>query len=297
MSDILPYVDINNRILTDSTGAAFTLPGLVTADVLNIGLSFLAHTADGVRVIDNFPVRSVRASIGPLYAPPTSGGATLRFGPAPTDSETGAAVAFNATADALKTALTGVTDAWTPAEVVSSDVLLAGPLHQQDSALPSASGREIRSPRAPLPACGPSNSTACWWQEIRFLQAPLAYSTLRHDRAARADFAEVRIGGSTHPDVVMNELQSLTLPGNFVGSYVPGFAWTATNLLGPTGRRRHHRAGAQRHVVGRHSRFSLTNPLPNVAYVEFIGPLGNAPQDLLTITVRAHPPGPAECQS
>lgn len=294
MSDLAPHVDLYNRKLTDSTGANFVFPQTAVGDRLQLALRFLRHSTDGVSTTD-LGLRGIKASIGATLQPPSGGGAKLRFGNSGGDPETTEAVAYNASADTLKTALTGVSGDWTPEEVVLADTACwlvrfteqtgASPL--QVGTVNTLTPKSLARVRAYL-------FNGVWWHEVRFIQAPLAFTSV-YERILPPppSVLEVRAGGSdsSSDDIIVNELQELTVPANFRGTYDLAWGGRRTVLLGIQDGPDTIATALNAMWTDGQTRFNVTNPDVDKALIEFIGPLGDLPQALIVATVKSNPAG------
>ena len=103
------YGDIVGRRLTDSEGAPLTLPTLVQSDDAVCRLRFLDRVDDEIRE-KQVNIRSLKASIGKVQAPPADGTFRLCFGGSQSNASGDLTPAM--TADEFKNALaTGATAA------------------------------------------------------------------------------------------------------------------------------------------------------------------------------------------
>ena len=80
MQTFLIYGDLTARRLTDSSGAVATLPTLVQGDLVTFSLRLLDRAETGSPIEVQRNVRSLRASIGNVSMPPSSGQFSLRIG-------------------------------------------------------------------------------------------------------------------------------------------------------------------------------------------------------------------------
>lgn len=293
MSDLRPFVDLDNRKLATETGGAFTAPPLVMDDVLSVGLRFLRRIGASAVRETGLNLRHVRASVGPKFAPPAAGGASLRFGPLAGDPSTADPVAFNSTAAAVLDALTGVSGGWTPAEVTLADTACwlirfeqpgASPL--QVGAVNTLAPRSFARVRAFL-------LNGVWWHELRFVQSPLAFTGL-YDRVLppAPSVRRIRLGrAGTDTEPPLNEIQALTIPPDFRGTYFLVWNFRQSSLLGIEDGPDEIAAAANAMFTDNGVRFLGSNPEPQEVYLEFTGALGEAPQALITVTVNTFEPG------
>lgn len=129
---------------------------------------------------------------------------------------------------------------------------------------------------------------------IQLLQTPYAF-TVSHSRVLppAPTVARIREGGSDsgNPDIKINEVQALKVASNFRGSYVLTWSFRQTKILGLEDGPEEIAAALNGMWSDGKVRFTVSNPEPDKAYIEFTGLLGNAPQDLIEVTVQATEPG------
>lgn len=286
MSDLDLYADLITRKLVSSDGGAVTLSPFVLGDQLRCTLRTYERSESGDLRERDLRVRTLRASIGKVLAAATSGWFRLWIG----DDDT-AQIAFDATADAFKTAAqgSGIIDAvenpvagtWV-VKTTRPDSEGPWPIYVHTNKLEPVSFVRVRQ----------FKQLGVWWFECRLIQAPMAFNS-GHERVLPVPPTVRRIrdgsaGSETEPPV--NELQALHLPPDFRGTYFLRWNYRVSKLLGiedgPD-----EIAAALNAMFEKGKRFEATNPEPDNAYVEFIGELGGSPQPLITVEVNTFAPG------
>lgn len=132
------------------------------------------------------------------------------------------------------------------------------------------------------------------WREIRLIQAPLAFcGTYSRVLPAGPSIVEIRTGGteSSNDDVEVNEIQALTVPSDFRGTYTLTFDFRETRLLGIDDGIEEIEAALNAMWPDGKKRFAVTNPEADRAHIEFVGPLGDADWDNIIPTVKTTEPG------
>jgi hypothetical protein len=286
VSDLDLYADLITRKLVSSDGGAVTLSPFVLGDQLRCTLRTYERSESGDLRERDLRVRTLRASIGKVLAAATSGWFRLWIG----DDDT-AQIAFDATADAFKTAAqgSGIIDAvenpvagtWV-VKTTRPDSEGPWPIYVHTNKLEPVSFVRVRQ----------FKQLGVWWFECRLIQAPMAFNS-GHERVLAVPPTVRRIrdgsaGSETEPPV--NELQALHLPPDFRGTYFLRWNYRVSKLLGiedgPD-----EIAAALNAMFEKGKRFEATNPEPDNAYVEFIGELGGSPQPLITVEVNTFAPG------
>jgi hypothetical protein len=286
VSDLDLYADLITRKLVSSDGGAVTLSPFVLGDQLRCTLRTYERSESGDLRERDLRVRTLRASIGKVLAAATSGWFRLWIG----DDDT-AQIAFDATADAFKTAAqgSGIIDAvenpvagtWV-VKTTRPDSEGPWPIYVHTNKLEPVSFVRVRQ----------FKQLGVWWFECRLIQAPMAFNS-GHERVLPVPPTVRRIrdgsaGSETEPPV--NELQALHLPPDFRGTYFLRWNYRVSKLLGiedgPD-----EIAAALNAMFEKGKRFEATNPEPDNAYVEFIGELGGSPQPLITVEVNTFAPG------
>ncbi len=133
-----------------------------------------------------------------------------------------------------------------------------------------------------------------WWFEVRTIQTPLAFSGL-HERVLPAppSVREIQEGGSgsANEDIEVNEIQALTLPSDFRGTYVLAWNFRQTALLGIEDGPEQIEAALNAMWRDGKKRFKVNNPEADAAYIEFIGELADQPWPFIVPVVKTNEPG------
>ena len=294
MQKFLIYGDLTKRRMTDEDGTPMTLPPLVQGDLVTFALRLLDRAETGTPQLVQRNVRSLRASIGMVAAPPTSGHFKLRIGANGTPS---ILIDFNADRYSLKSALTGLPEAAAYGGIEHAFGTSSGcwmlrfgadievPLQAADNLLSPISFIRVRAFR----------QNGRWWHELKLLQSPVAYSgTSERVLAEPPSVRRIREGqtySEAGVDYIINEVQAVKVPAGFTGTYYLKFDGRATSLLSEQDDPTAIQTALNALFSDGKQRFTVTNPEPYNAYVEFVGPLKGAAQDLIVAEVGSVTPG------
>ena len=294
MQTFLIYGDLTTRRLTDSAGAAATLPSLVQGDLVTFSLRLLDRAETGSPQVAQRNVRSLRGSIGNVSTAPQAGQFSLRIGAHGTPTPL---IDFNSNHAVLKPLLAALPEAATYGGVEHVFETSPGcwmirfgsntsvPLQAADNLLVPVTFIRVR----------PFQQNGRWWHELRLLQAPIAYTGL--SERVLADPPSVRRirAGCTYSeagvDYIVNEVQAVKVPAGFSGTYYLKFEGRATIMLSQDDDATAIETALNNLFSDGQTRFAVTNPESYNAYVEFKGPLAGMPQDLLVAEVGSVEPG------
>ncbi len=292
MSKFLLHVDLSRRTLITRDGGTYSVPPLTLGDAATFALRAMNRDANNTLVQTELPLRTLRASIGPVLAPPFGGTFSVRLSPA---HESGA-IAFDASADAVRAAILAMPEhaAFPIAEVVPS----ADPgcwllRFNQSGPVPLSVATNRLLPRA-FVRVRAFEDNGRWWHELRLIQSPLAFSG-SHERVLpdapsvrRIRAGAPRVDGSS---INTNEVQALRVPTEFSGTYYLQFDFRSSRLIGIEDGPEEIATALNAMWTDGKTRFVVTNPEANHAYIEFMGPLEAAPWPLITVSVHTFQQG------
>lgn len=288
VSDLDLYADLLLRKLVTSDGGAVSVPVLVLGDQCVATLRLLEHGEGDVLRETNLNVRTLRASIGNVLAPPTDGSFTLRF-----EGDRSGDLKPSSTAAEVKAALDALDpeDAHQLQEVVASSVPGCWLLRfASAAAIPLAVASNTLKPES-FVRIRTFEQSGQRWHEIRLVQTPAVF-TGTHERVLPPPPNVTRIrDGNTQGDFKTNEIQALIVPANFRGTYYLRWDFRTTKLLGIDDGPQEIAAALNAMFTDGGTRFDVSNPEPDHAYVEFIGELEGAPQPLMEVSVHSFEPG------
>lgn len=286
MSKLLLYTDLSRRQLVTRDGGTYTLPPLTLGDTALFALRFLERDDGGTLRECDLHLRTLRASIGPVLTAPDGGTFTLRLDPA---HET-TALSPDASADAIRSAVRALpeTSIYPLAEVVPSADRGCWLLRfDHDGPVPIEVAANRLAPRS-FVRVRAFESNHRWWHELRLIVAPLVF-TGSHERVLpdapsirRIRSGAPRIDGSS---INTNEVQALKVPSDFLGTYYLQFDYRSSRLIGIDDGPEEIAAALNAMWTDGKTRFLVTNPEENHAYIEFVGPLEASPQPLITVSV------------
>lgn len=286
---ILPlFASVSTLRLISSDGGEAQLPVLRLGDTMRCELR-LYETAESEQREVWPNVRTLNAAVGRVVEAPTSGDFTLRqpggeaFGP----------IARDTSAEDLTTVFNAALN------LVCLTVEVAAPgcwLIRFDSDDPIELETATNRLRPDSFArWRPFQEGHVWWHELRLIQAPLAFSEDGHVRVLPPAPTLRRVRGGGDPDNLseadVNEIQALTVPPGFTGTFVLRWNGRETKILGIQDGPEELEAALNAMWKDRKTRFAVTNPEQNNAYIEFMGPLADAPQPLIEASVKSFQPG------
>lgn len=291
----LLYGDITNaRLLRSLGGQTFAFPRLTEGDTLFLGLR-LCEQVENVLVEKTATVAAVRATISLVDEAPTTGTLQLFIGTGtPTAGENLTdALDFTATAGQIQTALNALTVVGTTygaatVEVVDDTWILT--FDGETAAVPVAlRGNTLRPVSFGRVTAWQVNGV--WKHRVRFQRAPVAFTDEVATRVPPPPVVTRVQAGSTVDDVAINEIQKLTIPPAFVGSFQIKRNGILSALLSRSSTVAAVYA-ALAPLADEDGEFSVVEGgTAGTAYVEFAGTMAGEPQDLLEIVVFDAPVG------
>jgi len=286
MSKLLLYTDLSRHQLVTRDGGTYILPSLTLGDTALFALRFLDRDDAGALRDQELHLRTLRASIGPVLAAPESGTFSLRLAPAYETTPLSA----DASADAIRAAIRALpeTSIYPLAEIAPSadrgcwllrfDYGSPVPLEVATNRLTPRSFVRVRA----------FESNHRWWHELRLIVAPLVF-TGSHERVLpeaptirRIRTGAPRIEGSS---INTNEVHALKVPTDFQGTYYLQFDYRSSRLIGIDDGPEEIASALNAMWTDGKTRFVVTNPEENHAYIEFVGPLEASPQPLIGVSV------------
>lgn len=291
------FCDFANRRLVSRDGSTFTLAPITEGDTLIFTLRPQERGEAGDLREKDLPIRTIRASWGCVKEAPAAG--TFKLTSA---LGTTAAIQFDEAANQFSAKITPLF-AVPPVEVTSpapgcwTGKLTGGVLAEFEPAPDPEEGDASNrlEPVSFVRVRTWQRYGAEWWFEVRLIQAPLAWNIDGHERVLPDPPSVRRIAaGNAGSDVIppSNELQALKLPPDFRGTYFIRWNNRKTAVLGIDDGPDELAAAFNAMFEGSTTtRFAVTNPEPDNAYIEFVGPLAGEPQPLATVEVNSFPPG------
>ena len=292
MSKFLIYADISRRQLVSSDGGTFSLPSLTLGDTATFALRVLDRDTAGTLAQRSLTVRSLRASIGPVLQSPNAGMFTLRF----TLGHETLPIAPDASAEAIRSAIRSLPEIATYplAEVIAGTDRGVWLLRfDATGPVPIEAATNRLSPRA-FVRVRAYQTNDVWWHELRLIVTPLVF-TGSHDRVLpdAPEITRIRAGSPRVEDSTANtnEVQALHVPTDFKGTYYLQFDYRSSRLIGIDDGPDQIAEALNAMWTDGQTRFVVTNPETNHAYIEFTGPLEAWPQPLITISVHTFEEG------
>jgi len=293
----LLFANLTTRQLNSTlTGGAFSFPSMVAGETFGLSLRF-SQVVGGSAPVEVFPkIRGIRASLGRIDARPTRGSFAIKHGTgAITSANTTAALPFNSTAAQIKTALNALSAGPGDFDVTAdNDSYLIRRLGGEQATLTVVRNSLFPTSFGRIFAYQVDGESL---HDLRLIQAPLA-STSSYQRVlpGAPTVTTVQNGYATEDNSVFYpEIQKLTLPRNFRGTYQFRFDEVyRTALLDITDGAPEIQAAlnAMLAQIGEGRTVTVTNPTTGEALITFDGPefVGvNQPQ--LEVVVASAPPG------
>lgn len=292
MIPITLFADLSTRRLTGSSGTGSpSLPALTFGDGVTFSLRCFDRPGGGDLVEVSPAVRSLRASLGLVMTPPTGGTFKIKVGPAGTAS---AALAWNAGRETLLSVLAATAGMPSIAAVTSIEPGCWLVQFEDPGAIDLRTAFNSLDPISFVRIRAAQTTAGVWLHEIRLIQSPVAF--VGSHEAVLADppsVTRIRAGAERVPasTVNTNEVQALKVPTDFAGTYYLAWDYRSTRILGVEDGPEEIADALNAMFTDGLIRFAVTNPEGGTAYIEFIGELEAAPQDLITVTVQTFRPG------
>lgn len=288
----LLYANLATRQPVGSpTGDAVDFPILLAGQDYTIALRWLDDVSGALTEIDP-AISAIRASIGFVEAAPASGTWKIQIGSgSATADNTTSVLDWNASPTTVKNALNAVADGTEDYEV---DFDNGSYLIRRTGG--EAITLQIRANRLkPVSFCRVRATVVDGDNiyDVRLVQAPLAFTDSSELVLPEPPvIATVRDGG-TDPSGTWywNEIQSLTLPPDFRGTYQLRRNFARTDLLSIADGVAEISAALNSMLAPESASVRVTNPTSQVAHIEFQGELRGLDVDPLEVTVFSAPPG------
>lgn len=278
---------MTDRVMCDAKGSPASLGNLYPS-LYQFRLKLFDKDSTGAAFQIYPNVTALSASIGLVYAEPRAGTFKLRYGvETPTDE----------------------IDSKDSAEDFRDKLIAAGDPHGLDvvySPSPSTWVCRFLSP-PPSPALVPLNAVENelepetfvrfrqfiqnndTWVEVRLLQGPIASTNDLGEVLPLAPTVRTIRDGYTQDDgifeIKVNEIQALTVSPDFTGTYIIKYQGRQTAALSATDGPQNIQDALNAMYDDTQTRFKVTNPEVNNAYVEFVGPFSGLNMEELEVFV------------
>lgn len=285
MSEItLPlYANLDTRKLISRDGAEPDLPAFVYGDQVTCQLRLMEQVSDSEIGEVSRSVRSLRASLGQTMAPPAAGSFAIIV-----EGVASAMISLDANASIFEVAL--------GSPLVVNALKVAPCCWVVETNVPStdpepALGEDVnRLDPVAFVRLTPYRQNGVWFFECRLIVSPLAFSgsferilpdapTVRQIRAGQAEDVDA---------VARNEIQAITIPKDFNGTYYLTWNYRSSSILGAQDDGVDEIDAALEGMWKTPAeRFTVTLPVAYNVYVEFTGDLAEAPQPLMQVFVES----------
>lgn len=292
---LLTYFNISTgKLSLTETGSTITLPQFVQGDSVVMGLR-LTEQVDGASFETQRVVTNIKASLGFIDQRPTSGFFVIRKGVGPYVEGTNQTtkIAHSALPSELQSALVGIGIANASVSVVDGSWIIENAGAEGVSlGLTGASAAGALAELLPLSFVRVREllRSGKYQYEIRLIQSPIASTVIFDNIVPPSPYVQEVQEGGTEATTVWPEIQSLTLPPAFRGTYqlVRGFKKSGELSLddGPD-----EIKAALDLIADEGGSFKVTNPKTNVAHITFEGTMAGIPQDEIVVQVFSAPDG------
>ena len=284
------YGDIDSQTLVTKDGGTPPLRTFIAGDKPRISFELcqLDPTLTEVKVRNDIWIRSIRASLGKTFAEPTSGafsftglGEEFAFN----YDDTAAEVHANISDDIVTTATSEL--------LGPSEWRIYTNVDDTDPAPTLTTTANSLLPRS-FVRYRTIKFAGKWTVEIKCIQSPYAFADVWSRVLPDQPSIELIRAGNTGDGITetaANEIQAIVVPSDFRGTYYLTYDYRTTRPLGTDEGPALIEAALNEMYDDGLKRFSVTNPVDQKAYVEFVGLLSAADQALMTITVDTFDPG------
>lgn len=285
--NFLLTANLTTKIATEGKGA-WSPPPFTFGEQITIGLR-LARNSGGAAIETSPVVNSMKAAIGGIDARPAGGTWKLHLGPdAQDEANTTAELQAGAAASTVAAAINALTDIvadYGAASVVSVDGSLL--IRFADAGQVAMEVVENRLWPVSLGRISAYERDARWIHEVRLTQTPVAFTSASAEvLPASPEIARISSGGASG-GIEWNEIQEITVPVEFRGTYYLQRGFARTEVLSGEDGPSEIAAALNKIADG----FTVTATLFRRANIEFTGDLAGAAHDLLEVHVAANPPG------
>lgn len=270
-------------------GEAYTFPRFRPGEEITYAVRFLDQV-NGVLGEVEREIASIRAGLGLVDNPPANGRWALQVGAEAEDTTSG--FDWNQDSKTIEDALNAISGV-TPHDFrVSQDggSWLIWRTSGEEFSLTGVNNS--LSPTSFIRVLG-GEKNGIWVNEVRLVQASVAF-TDSSDLVlpASPSISEVRAGGSDPSEIFFwNEIQKLTLPPDFKGSYYFKRGYARSEILDSNAGIEEIKTALDAILAPENAHVEVTNPASNVAFIEFQGDLGGTDVPLLEVVVASAPPG------
>src|SRR5262245_10666770 len=286
------YGSMDRRALTNSTGGNARMPPLYAGDEYTIQVRTL-DKPDGVNNQVVYPnVRSFSCSVGRVNVPPLGGFIQLSYGSTSVTEK----IAFNEDALSFKEKLSALTGnaTYNLEEVYTTGTGCWMLRYNYDSTVPLQIAQNLLEPET---FCRINQFTRDGrrWIEVKLIQAPIASTDLFARVAGDIpSVVEVR-KGFTEDNILYTvkttEIQSLKVPTGWSGTFALMFQGLQTIFFSQTSGIQDYEDALNALFTDGITRFKVTNPVLEEAYIEFTGPLAGFDVEMLQVIVGITKPG------
>ena len=285
------FGDIATQSFVTNEGGTPPVRTFILGDKPKFAFSLVeADDATGVKIRNDVPIRSIRASLGKRFAAPTSGAAQLEY------DSIAISIPFDATAAEIFDTAEADWNALSVDLLGSSEWRVTLDLADTEPEPTFTVTANTLDPRS-FVRIRYIKFGGKWTVELKYLQSPWAFAdTWARTLADQPSIERIRSGntGDGVTETSINEIQSLLVPADFRGTFYLKYDYRSTIILGNDASPIQIEDALNQMWDDGLKRFRVTNPVENEAYIEFIGLLSDGSRDLVEVTVETFQPGTPE---
>lgn len=271
-------------------GGAWQPPVMTFGESLTIALRTVRDTA-GQTVEFPEDIRSLKAAVGPVDARPEAGTFRIKVGSgAQTGANTTGELSFRASAAQVEAALNALAGPKALYGEASASVAAGSWVLLFGSGATQVPLTVVSNRLAPVSfgRVGAWQVDGRWVHDLRLVQAPVAYTDSAPRVLPEAPAISTVQDGGSNGLVTWDEIQALYIPPEFRGSYQLKIGYSRTGMLSVSDTAATIQAALNAIIL---ASFVVTNPLPNVAHIRWIGDYAGADQEEMEVVVADAPLG------
>ena len=275
---------------SNAGGDEYDFPTFRPGEQPTFALRFLDQVNGSLTQVE-MEIAAIRAGIGLVDQPPTTGQFALQVGSgSSTTANTIAAVDWNISPDLLQAALNGLSGITPHDFKVTYDAGRWLIWRTSGASFTLTPRNNTLSPTSFARVRGFSKD-GVWINEVRLVQASVAFTDASDTvLPTPPSISSVRDGG-TDGVFSWNDIQRLTLPPDFQGSYYLKRGYARTAILSNLSTLEEISTALNAVLAKEDAGATVTNPANNTAFIEFTGELAGADVALLEVVVVEAPAG------
>ena len=275
---------------SSTTGEAYTFPKFRPGEQVAFALRFLDEVNGSLVEVER-DIAAIRAGVGLVDNPPANGKWALQVGAgASTGANTTTTFNWNQDSAAVETALNSLSGI-APHDFNVSQDGNSWLVWRDSGASFTLTGRtNTLSPTSFIRVRG-AEKNGVWINEVRLVQASVAFTDSSDLVLPEAPAISLVRDGGADGLFEWNEIQKLSLPPDFKGTYYLKRGFARTDLLDFNSGITEIKTALDVILLPEEAEVNVTNPSSNVAFIEFRGELRGTNVALLELVVADAPAG------